>query len=187
MTLDRARFKLKATLLRQDLLQGDGFFSRVPFTSKGSSAGTWCGLSSQGDEEKVLDDFEIFWGCIYLKKQDCILGGAFRKIAPHTLFSKNLPSKKDYKATDGPWFVCVADSEDGGKVIRCKQLVAEMRELEIQSWNVRYHLELGFLVLSLKEILQGDAFVKKCVFQGNSAASEKARLVKRHQKRSGAS
>lgn len=122
----------KATLLRQDLLQGDGcficfFFCRgLPFTSKGSSTSTGSlGWAGKGMKKEVLDDFEIFRD-VELKKQHCMLGAHsrrlhlthFNKISPSIpclVGSKNLPfqpSKKDYKATDGPWFVCVADSED---------------------------------------------------------------------------
>ena len=106
------------------------FFFQGSLHFKGKLNQHWVtGLSRQGDEERVLDDFED----VELKKQHCMLGvhsrrlhlTHFNKISPSIpclVGSKNLPfqpSKKDYKATDGPWFVCVADSEDlEGKSLR---------------------------------------------------------------------
>ena len=101
------------------------FFCReLRFKGKLNLTGS-LGWAGKGMKKEVLDDFED----VEPKKQHCMLGMLwahsrrlhlthFNKISPSIpclVGSKNLPfqpSKKDYKATDGPWFVCVADSED---------------------------------------------------------------------------
>ncbi len=141
----------KATLLRQDLLQGDGFHMFFSGNFTGDSTSTWCRRTGKG-----ITESRWFWdlsGCgsekathLETKQKDTLHVGSIPKIAPHTQSipsipflvpgSKYLPFQpsKDYKANDGPWFVCVADSEGLGRWTPGWMLLRGSRQ-EVEGWS----------------------------------------------------